>query len=228
MGATTRQASESTTRQKLLEAGARLFGLHGFEGTTTRALAEAAGVNLGAILYHFRGKEGLYRAVLEQCVANKRQEVAPCLERVRSVCADPEAGRGALTLALHDLVATIVAVMLGNPDSQPFSQIMMQEQIAPTAAYDILYQGFFQNVFGTWLALLSRLTGLPPESTELKLRTLSVLGQFVIFRVGMTTTLRFLDGEALTPGYLDCIVRFGIQQCEAIVEKFAPTCGEVS
>ena len=51
------------THLRLLDAGLDLFGRAGMHGVTTRALAEAAGVNLNAILYHFGGKEGLYMAV---------------------------------------------------------------------------------------------------------------------------------------------------------------------
>jgi len=224
MASTVKQYNEGATRDKLLEAGARLFGLHGFEATSTRDLAAAAGANLGSIRYHFGGKEGLYRAVLERCVEIKIGEIGPGLDRVNEVCADPAAGRAELFLALRSLVRTMVAVMLGNPDSRDFSQIMMQEQIAPTASFDILYLGFFRKVQAAWAALLARLTGLTPENPELHLRALSLMGQFMVFRVGMTATLRRLGCDRLSDATLECIVRFGVQQTEAIVAGFSPVC----
>ena len=59
------QRLEKETQRRLIEAGMLLFGLHGLEATSTRALAMEAGVNLAAIPYHFGGKKGLYLAVLE-------------------------------------------------------------------------------------------------------------------------------------------------------------------
>ena len=56
----------STTRQELLAAGRALFARRGFDGTSVRAITDLAGVNLGAITYHFGTKRGLYSAVLEQ------------------------------------------------------------------------------------------------------------------------------------------------------------------
>jgi AcrR family transcriptional regulator len=50
-------------RERLLMAGLRLFALQGFAKTSTRELAEAAGVNVAAISYYFGDKAGLYRAV---------------------------------------------------------------------------------------------------------------------------------------------------------------------
>ena len=54
------------TRGRILEAALELFAASGFEGASTRTIAERAGVNLPAIQYLFGSKEGLYRAVVEQ------------------------------------------------------------------------------------------------------------------------------------------------------------------
>jgi AcrR family transcriptional regulator len=51
------------TAQDLLDAATELFAKRGYEGTSTRAIAIAAGANLGAITYHFGSKEALYEAV---------------------------------------------------------------------------------------------------------------------------------------------------------------------
>lgn len=50
----------------ILAAARRLFAAHGFAGTSTRSIAEAAGVNLAMIHYYFGNKEQLYRQVVER------------------------------------------------------------------------------------------------------------------------------------------------------------------
>ena len=57
---------EKDSQTKLLEAATSLFAQKGFSGVSVRQLAEAANVNIAAISYYFRGKEGLYQAVLEE------------------------------------------------------------------------------------------------------------------------------------------------------------------
>ncbi|MCI0421987.1 MAG: TetR family transcriptional regulator, partial [Acidobacteria bacterium] len=54
------------TQPRILDAAEKLFARHGFESTSLRAIIASAGVNLAAIHYHFRGKEGLIRAVIER------------------------------------------------------------------------------------------------------------------------------------------------------------------
>lgn len=54
------------TPVKLLDAAVTLFAARGFSAVSIREVAEASGANSALISYHFGGKEGLYRAVLEQ------------------------------------------------------------------------------------------------------------------------------------------------------------------
>lgn len=58
--------SPENTKEALIQAGTRLFATIGYDGTTVKDISEKAGVNVSLVSYHFQGKEGLYRAVLQQ------------------------------------------------------------------------------------------------------------------------------------------------------------------
>src|SRR5688500_10191453 len=53
-------------RKKLQTAALELFSQQGFRGTTTRAIARAAGVSEALLFRHFPSKEDLYWSVLEE------------------------------------------------------------------------------------------------------------------------------------------------------------------
>nr|MDA8135855.1 TetR/AcrR family transcriptional regulator [Desulfobacteraceae bacterium] len=53
------------TRERLIDIAGDIFGREGFKAATVRKIAEEANANIAAVNYHFRDKEGLYRAVLE-------------------------------------------------------------------------------------------------------------------------------------------------------------------
>lgn len=57
--------SQPAARQRLLEAAVRLFGRHGFDGASLRALADEAEVSWGLIRFYFGSKEGLRDAAEE-------------------------------------------------------------------------------------------------------------------------------------------------------------------
>ncbi|MBC7691463.1 MAG: TetR/AcrR family transcriptional regulator [Methylotenera sp.] len=58
--------TKSDTREALLSAARTVFARRGYDGATVKELAEAAGVNVSLVSYHFEGKENLYRACVER------------------------------------------------------------------------------------------------------------------------------------------------------------------
>jgi AcrR family transcriptional regulator len=67
--------SGKVRREQLISAAMRLFALQGFDGTTTREIAKAAGVNEAIIFRHFPSKEDLYwEVVASRIKAAGRQE----------------------------------------------------------------------------------------------------------------------------------------------------------
>src|SRR5215467_13745344 len=63
--------SASDRKKQLLETAMKLFSEQGFDGTSTREIAEAAGVNEALIFRHFRNKEDLFWAVLSDRVERR-------------------------------------------------------------------------------------------------------------------------------------------------------------
>jgi len=59
-----RQQRSIDTRDRIIEAAALEFAEHGYEGASTRNVAIQAGVQHPLVVYHFKSKEGLWRAVL--------------------------------------------------------------------------------------------------------------------------------------------------------------------
>jgi len=53
-------------RGRLLDAAESLFAARGFYGVTTRQVADAAGVDVALIYYHFKNKSSLFDGVLER------------------------------------------------------------------------------------------------------------------------------------------------------------------
>jgi len=60
-----RQARADATRTALLDAALTEFAANGFEGTSTRAIAERAGTHQPQINYHFDSKDALWRAAVD-------------------------------------------------------------------------------------------------------------------------------------------------------------------
>jgi AcrR family transcriptional regulator len=67
------------TRQHVFESALKLFRRRGFERTTMRDIAEAAGLSLGAAYHHFRSKDELVLAYYEWIqAAHESLDLAAC------------------------------------------------------------------------------------------------------------------------------------------------------
>ena len=77
----TKTTKGEQTRTRILEAALALFMERGFEATTMRAVAAAAGVALGNAYYYFESKEELVQAFYER---SHREHLAAATPRLES------------------------------------------------------------------------------------------------------------------------------------------------
>src|SRR5262249_13387165 len=93
--------SSEERREAIIKAVRKVFAEKGFHGTTTRELAEAAGVSEALLFKHFPNKESLYAAMQTSCTA----EQAP--EEVKRLMA-LEPSTSTLVHMIHFLITRIV------------------------------------------------------------------------------------------------------------------------
>jgi TetR/AcrR family transcriptional regulator len=94
-----RQQRSIDTRERILEAAASEFAEHGYEGASTRNVAIQAGVRHPLVVYHFKSKEGLWRAVLTSLNEQFVKMYQTRLEGLRGVDAPTK-----LRLILEDFI----------------------------------------------------------------------------------------------------------------------------
>ncbi len=69
----------SKAKRRILDAAARLFHERGFARCTVRELADAVGILSGSLFHHFRSKDEILFAVMEEVVAEMDAELAEAL-----------------------------------------------------------------------------------------------------------------------------------------------------
>ncbi len=61
--------------ERIVQAAVKLFAGKGFHGTSMRAIADAAGVSIGAIYHHFSSKDDVFLAILRQEYERRRAAI---------------------------------------------------------------------------------------------------------------------------------------------------------
>lgn len=179
------------TRDRLLAAAIDVFGRYGFDATTTRALADAAGVNLQAIGYYFGGKEGLYLAAADHIAQSVGAHVDAIRESLEARLAQAEGAIGGLSeeeakAMLSDILAAM-ARLFTSRESESWVRFMVREQMAPTEAFERVYTNAMRPILQVIGRLVGRLLGEDPASEHVRLRTVSLVGGLMVFRVAQAT-----------------------------------------
>ncbi len=198
---------------RLLESGLRVFGQHGIHGVSTRQLAQAASVNVAAIPYYFGGKEGYYLAVARHIVdcfaAPLRAMAADARRRLETAPVDQAADRALLERMLQIVAQTLLA----RSEAKHVAAFVLREQLEPTEAFDVLYEGIIRPVHEALSLLVSRIAGGSVDDPATILRAHAVVGQVLAFESGRATVLRRLGWETYAPEQ--------IEQIAAIAAEFA-------
>lgn len=114
---------EAGPREKIIEAATVLFALEGLHGTSTRDIAKKSGLNLSLISYYFGGKEGLYRAVIQEFML----KAAAQIETVVNEFEQDEVSAKSVKKAIQSFVNTLIDMRVANPH---MAKIMTREKLA--------------------------------------------------------------------------------------------------
>jgi AcrR family transcriptional regulator len=108
------------TRVRILAAARELFASKGSRGTTTREVADRAGVNEATVFRHFGTKQQLLSAMLEHF--NRFDDIPRTLERIRGLATIEEQLRELAHASVdsikrkEDLIRVAMAEELSNPE----------------------------------------------------------------------------------------------------------------
>lgn len=189
----------------MLRAALELFGRHGFDGTTTRMIAAAAGMNLGAIPYYFGTKDELYveaAAFLAEAIQARQREPA-----LRWQAAWPSSGE---TTDPHTLIDQVVAflcqqarVLLADDFPAEWVQFFLRVQAEEGPAFDRLFTQVVAPMQDAVESLVARICGR--EATDALPRTLTFLAahQVMSLRLSDAQLMRRLGWDRLTPQRID-------------------------
>jgi len=142
------------TRAQLIEAGGRAFAELGLDGARGQDICRQAGVHTSAIVYHFGGMAGLYRAVLEE--ARRRLLSTEALAAAVNAESDPRRQLEAfLGMVVHALT---------SPTSQTWEgRLFGREFVTPSTVYGRAHDRALTERARMLTLIVSALTGRTPD-----------------------------------------------------------------
>lgn len=190
------------TKARILEAAGDIFGKKGFKDATIRAIALAAKVNIAAINYHFRDKEGLYGAVLEEVFRLGFTRFPATLQLGSS--ARPE----------ERLQAFIRAMFYRLQSNEGWGgltgrgRLIARELLDPSPAFEAILDRYIKPYKELLVSILAAIMGNNPGPEKLQPCALSIFGQCLYYAVASPVIRRISADHAPTEDNLERLADF--------------------
>jgi len=146
------------TQQKLLDAAILAFSENGFKGTSTRDIADRAGVHHPLITYHFKNKDQLWRAATDRIFREFNISLVKAMAEIPEV--DPKARAEAF-------IRTYVRYAFEQP---ALHKIILLESSYPSERLDWLVDSHLKPLYEMVVGQLEKLQELgvsPPGNPAL-------------------------------------------------------------
>jgi AcrR family transcriptional regulator len=191
------------TRARIVNAALKLFGQRGFDGSSTRDIATAAGVNAPALQYYFDNKEGVFIACIEHIVKRIWEYMSPVVERAEQAVAR-EAEDEELIAAFCDIQVQLVEFMFTANEAEDWRLFMarLQSGEGPASGFKIVYQSVSSRMIKVTSTIVGRMVGRPPDDEETLVRTMSLSGQMMVFQHARRSVMNKLNWDEVDAGRL--------------------------
>ena len=208
-------AKGEETRQRILDVALEAFGEASFKATTTRRIAQGAGVSLPTLQYYFGDKEGLYRACAEAIVERYRRRTAAAAAQAAQTLKEDHTAETARA-QLRALIGALAGFLVGSEEAQRWAQFVAREMRDPGPAFEILYENLWRPGVELTARLIGRILGRPESDPAAGIQALLLISSLLAFQSGRSISLRTMQWSSIGPQELAMVLSSLHAQIDAI------------
>lgn len=194
--------SPQTTKDKILDAATEIFGKEGFKATTIRIIAAAAKVNVAAINYHFRDKEGLYGAVLAKVFDDGFTRFPS-----RFGFDDGDSPEEQLRAFIRGMFYRLLS-SAGWAGGSGRGRLIARELLEPTPAFELILERYIKPHKDVLVGILIGIIGSNPGPSRLMPCAISIIGQCIYYALAAPVIAKISGENQPNEDNLDRLAEF--------------------
>jgi AcrR family transcriptional regulator len=208
------------TRARIIEAAVVVFGERGYDGASTRDIANAAGVNAPAIQYYFDGKEGVYLECVEHLIKLLWRKMAPTVEAAESALAEDGANDQGLIEASLGILGAVVSTIQDSPQTTAWRAFLDRHQagLCPESATMAFEERFKVRIANVIRLLIARLAGLAVDDERTVIHSMALFTQGLAFRVQKPKLLSALNWTEVNQKEMELVREVVLMQARFTLE----------
>lgn len=163
-------ARTEETKARIIEAAGHLFAERGYHGVTIRDVMAKAGASLSALGYHFKDKDGLYRAVLIHACESDLAESGAIDAH------EPEHAKAALFDVCRSFINDFA-----HPASDWKAMLLQRECIEPSPAFKEIFDKYYRPQFDAIKRIVARAANRKSGDRDVEFASIAIYGAMSIF-----------------------------------------------
>ncbi|MEO1055894.1 MAG: TetR/AcrR family transcriptional regulator [Actinomycetota bacterium] len=200
-GRSRRNRGSDVVRNALVDAGIAAFAAYGFDGASTRVIADAAAAHQSQIKYHFASKADLWKRCMERLLGELDDAIAIALVDVMSRAR----GSASEVEVMEATIRGLVSLAAQRPE---LNRIMMHEATSPGERLQWLVETHLGPrqvaLASTWQSLLRRGIAAPIEADAVYHTLIGAAS--LLYANAPEAELMGLDPQALVERHADALV----------------------
>lgn len=214
-------ACSAETHERIISAAIKLFGERGFEAASTREIAQRGGVLAPLINYHFKSKEGLYRACAAEIHTFARASFDHRMDAILAAV-HSNAAPDVLMSLFESLVEYSLGFLLANEQASHIRLFITQDQAGngPHGIPDETLLEYRLAQMRTFTKLVAALCGTGEDDPVVRIRSLTLQGQMNVFYTFRLPTLKVLELEQFDEIQLKQISRTIIDNIHILIRAW--------
>lgn len=209
--------NEPGAKERILEAGRIVFAEKGFSDATIRDICGRAGANVAAVNYHFKGKAGLFEAVLGDLLDTVYANYPPDMDLEEGASAEEQ------------LYAFVRSFLLriergdGRPGYRQLNRVISEAVASPSPLLDFMVEKYIFPLKTRLRAIVQELLGEGASDMDVRICSYSIVGQVLHYFYNRAVAERLLEEGEENPledldGLAQKITRFSLGGVKAMQE----------
>lgn len=196
-----KNVKNDSTYERLILAGLKLFSEHGYDATSTRMIAQEAGVNLSAISFHFSGKERLLNACLEFVAGKVSDYYGDVSVKIQKLLDKGTVSKDDAYACLSEIVQLQTSVAFGRKYRSSIKLIYWEHVQAMQGPHPVT-TALFETIEKSMAMLIVAATDLPYETAMI--------------------ASRFINGSIISFGEHSQLVQYALGNQENLDQELQP------
>jgi AcrR family transcriptional regulator len=180
------------TQKRLIEAAIEIFGSVGYEGASTRALAQHAETSLAAIPYHFGGKRELYLAAAQTIASHVGALMDPVVAQLH------EQSNTHVLQRIEEGLSGFTRVIVSGDEPPIWVSFFLRCEHDADEAFRAIYDAVIAPFERGIKSIIAQEIGCDPSSEELRIRVTLVISSILGFRTLRNMTFGSMGWDGLT------------------------------